>query len=153
MDWQPIETAHKDGTPVWLGRPGRMRIGFWASGTGHENHGTIGGGWIDAAAAEGSGVRGLRFAPTVWMALPFPPEGGENLKHLVQVLWDAGRDARHPLRWAFDPDFLTALKLQRDALIFFNPQLDTVLGLPFDVNLPPKGVPFELICERPAPST
>lgn len=72
--WLPIETAPKTGQYIWLAKPYLMRIGFWADGRQHENFGTKGGGWIDMAAAEGGGPRGLRFEPTHWMPLPAPPE-------------------------------------------------------------------------------
>lgn len=72
-EWQDIATAPRDGSIFWLGKPGHMRLGFWADGVGHENHGTVGGGWIDHALAEAGGVRGLRFAPTHWHARPSPP--------------------------------------------------------------------------------
>ncbi len=76
--WRPIEEAPKDGTHIWLFVPGAMRVGFFAPGKGHENFGTVDGGWIDYHLVErGGGPRGLRFAPTHWMPLPLPPEGAE----------------------------------------------------------------------------
>lgn len=77
--WQPIETAPRDRS-IWLSSGFAMRLGFWAVGKDHENFGTVDGGWIDQAAAECTGPRGLRFAPTSWHSLPAPPardEGGE----------------------------------------------------------------------------
>lgn len=64
MDWQPIETAPKDGTEIlaaWLGYGGRwyrrvMRFtksGYWN---------------LLAGGAGGTGAR-----PTHWMPLPPPP--------------------------------------------------------------------------------
>lgn len=73
--WQPIESARRTGRYIWLGAPGRMRIGFWADGKEHENHGSVGGGWIDLSFAEaGRGPRGLQFGPTCWQDLPDAPE-------------------------------------------------------------------------------
>lgn len=72
-EWQPIETAPKDGTVIWLAKEGHMRLGLWTNGAEHENHGTKDGGWIDWVNAHGTGPRGLRFAPTHWMPLPTPP--------------------------------------------------------------------------------
>ena len=79
-EWQPIETAPQNQTPIWLGCAGNMRIGWWADGAQHENFGTVGGGWIDMARAEARGPRGLTFAPTHWArippAVPAPPAPG-----------------------------------------------------------------------------
>jgi hypothetical protein len=30
--WQPIETAPKDGTYIWVSQGFSMRVAFWASG-------------------------------------------------------------------------------------------------------------------------
>lgn len=58
-DWQPIETAPKDGTPVWLFSPEdnpQQFVGSWES---FEDQG-----WWGYA---GTGV-------THWMPLPEPPK-------------------------------------------------------------------------------
>ena len=68
MPWQPIETAPKDGTMVWLGKPYTIRTGFWSNNVS---------GWIDYARSENfGGPQGLVFEPTHWMRLPAPPEAG-----------------------------------------------------------------------------
>lgn len=72
-EWQPIETAPTNGTVIWLAKEGLMRLGLWTDGAQHESHGSEGGGWIDWVNAQGTGPRGLRFAPTHWMPLPTPP--------------------------------------------------------------------------------
>lgn len=69
-DWQRIETAPRDGTIIWLANRNIMRLGWWTSNRGYENHGTVGGGWIDKGLAEAGGVRGLTFAPTHWQPTP-----------------------------------------------------------------------------------
>jgi hypothetical protein len=61
-DWQPIETAPKDGRFIWLGDSSGLRIGFWARER-----------WADMARAEEGGPRDLTFAPTHWQPLPKPP--------------------------------------------------------------------------------
>ena len=79
-EWQPIETAPRDGSLIWLGSPEAMRLGFWTQGKEFESHGTIDGGWRDMSAAESSitgetSLRtGLHFAPTHWMPTPEPPK-------------------------------------------------------------------------------
>lgn len=71
MDWQPIETAPKDGTEVllWLGFPfSRIEYAKWYQGWGL---------WIDAEDPEpedSDEVRGTgELVPTHWMPLPEPP--------------------------------------------------------------------------------
>ena len=70
--WQPIETAPKLSV-IWLSDGTLMRLGFWAEGKQHENFGTVGGGWIDHASAEGTGPRGLRFRAKHWCRVPRSP--------------------------------------------------------------------------------
>jgi hypothetical protein len=73
-EWQPIETAPKDGTLIWLGSAhGSMRVGFWQDGERHENHGTKGGGWRDFYRMESDGLRDTLFTVTCWYPLPSPP--------------------------------------------------------------------------------
>jgi hypothetical protein len=73
MTWQPISTAPKDGTPVWVSNGFAMRIALWWDGKQFESHGSIGGGWRDYAALEYSSRSDLRWPPTHWMPLPPPP--------------------------------------------------------------------------------
>jgi hypothetical protein len=57
--WQPIETAPKDGTDIWLGRVnGCRQIAFWKR---HQNE------WYDR------NWHIITFTPTHWMPLPEPP--------------------------------------------------------------------------------
>ena len=78
MEWQPIETAPKDGKAVLLYKPDERMVGeytiagYWGEWPGHED------GWI---ACDGkpqgyySNVAGGRQGyPTHWMPLPPPPE-------------------------------------------------------------------------------
>lgn len=67
-DWQPIETAPKDGTQVLVGRfvPGdkydrRIRVDWWH---GHMKHGYTGFGHFNP----------IYWPPTHWMPLPAPPK-------------------------------------------------------------------------------
>jgi hypothetical protein len=65
-DWQPIETAPKDGTKVL----------FWSSGTGDW---PICGRWVDPDGADFSWWGMDKSAlgnPTHWMPLPAPPSEG-----------------------------------------------------------------------------
>jgi hypothetical protein len=67
-EWQPIETAPKEGiAPIWLAAPGRMRLGYWLQGrwadfARHEQH------YADTVRLD------LNFTPTHWMPLPEPPK-------------------------------------------------------------------------------
>ncbi len=64
MDWRPIETAPKDGSPIWLSTSANIRVGFWEADR-----------WVDLSLAEhGGGRRDLLFTPTHWMPLPEPPD-------------------------------------------------------------------------------
>ncbi len=72
-DWLSIDCAPRDGTYIWLATDSSMRIGWWASGSGYEVHGSVGGGWIDMARAEAGGPRSLTFSPTHWQRLPALP--------------------------------------------------------------------------------
>lgn len=71
MDWQPIETAPRDGTPVLACISGpdyyadRVQ---WDSGRGA---------WVYPCRLHGPGV-----PLTHWMALPEPPAGGSPLPAL-----------------------------------------------------------------------
>ena len=73
MEWQPIETAPKDGSFVILGYYGRgscggVEVGWWEiPPDGREA------GWYNG------GFRSLdtRAHPTHWMLLPLPPEPAE----------------------------------------------------------------------------
>lgn len=70
--WQPIETAPKDGTVVWVSNGFSMRVAFWRDGKQYEHQGTVGGGWRDFYASAG-GTEDLGFQPAHWMPLPAPP--------------------------------------------------------------------------------
>jgi len=66
-DWQPIETAPRDGTPVLLGRfhagdpcDGRISVDWWRSGG---KYGFVGFGEFNAHY----------WPATHWMPLPDPP--------------------------------------------------------------------------------
>lgn len=72
MDWQPIETAPKDGESVLLyfpdGAPwneGNIGIGFWA-GDGSDN-------WYASECDSHNMTADGQRNPTHWMPLPVPP--------------------------------------------------------------------------------
>ena len=68
--WQPIETAPKDGTPIWLVEDGgplgllipHQFVGYWRDDTRY----VAGGFWQVLTNEHGSN-------PTHWMLLPNPP--------------------------------------------------------------------------------
>jgi hypothetical protein len=68
VGWQPIETAPQDGTVIWLGAPGQLRLGLWQQER-----------WADLGKVEASIVHPQRqdvlFTPTHWMPIPTAPEG------------------------------------------------------------------------------
>jgi hypothetical protein len=68
MEWQPIETAPKDGTVVLLFVPGDddCREDCWITASWD---GLMGGVWMDNARGEWWG-----FGPSHWMPLPPPPK-------------------------------------------------------------------------------
>lgn len=70
MNWQPIETAPKDGTKVMLWDGDEISAGFWSTSLwvtfGNPN---IKGGWVIYEAR--SDTQEIR--ATHWMPLPQPP--------------------------------------------------------------------------------
>jgi hypothetical protein len=74
-DWQPIETAPKDGTPVWLWWPSpdsEAITGWWSEGW-YEGDRLVrsDAGWV---GNEASSHRLDEWSqPTHWMPLPAPP--------------------------------------------------------------------------------
>jgi hypothetical protein len=66
MTWQPIETAPKDGTPIWLFYPeaheqDRQAVGWWVNDFREPR-------WMDHADAHDF------IQPSHWMPLPEPPK-------------------------------------------------------------------------------
>lgn len=71
MEWQPIETAPKDGTPVIITR--HDETWGWVLGWGeYFQQGKIVG-WVSRGFREPPGELGLAH-PTHWMPLPEPPK-------------------------------------------------------------------------------
>lgn len=68
-EWQPIETAPKDGTRVLLGRAEWVEIGRWLANS-RAYRGAPLGTWMDDA--DNGGPEGHDW-PTHWMPLPPPP--------------------------------------------------------------------------------
>lgn len=63
MNWQPIETAPKDGTWILLSGCSfghNMRVGRWYF-------------WSDTQGCDWSDYNNRGFKPTHWMPLPEPP--------------------------------------------------------------------------------
>jgi hypothetical protein len=73
MDWQPIETAPKDGTEVLLVRNGSFRqIGSWRKPCQQADGYRVNDGepcWVGYSAEKRVPE------PTHWMPLPEPPKG------------------------------------------------------------------------------
>ena len=73
VHWQPIETAPKDGTVIWLATPYQYRMGSW-----HRNA------WLDQFTFEETDNPDptLYFRPTHWMPIPELPtnitKGGDQ---------------------------------------------------------------------------
>jgi hypothetical protein len=69
MNWQPINTAPRDGSFVLMWNGADMRVLNWPKGCGlgiwHKN---VSGGW------SGSSNKSYYFCPTHWMELPEPPK-------------------------------------------------------------------------------
>lgn len=73
MEWQPIETAPKDGTTVIIGRD-MGDFGFVRGyGRFDGKDGSFLSGWISHGFSEYHGNLGLAH-PTHWMPLPEPPQ-------------------------------------------------------------------------------
>lgn len=78
MDWQPIETAPKDGTSVLLYKPDERRVGeYMLAGYFDDSDGIWGGKWV---AVHGNSLgyfsewQGAdQGYPTHWQSLPEPP--------------------------------------------------------------------------------
>jgi hypothetical protein len=77
MEWQPIETAPKDGTQFW-GRVGDDAIAM----TWHKSFDAFVSSWRRMTMAPGYTIDGLAYkdhsprthTPTAWMPLPPPPK-------------------------------------------------------------------------------
>ena len=65
-EWQPIETAPKDGTRVLASQSGHVFTARWAPGFAAVYPGGGGPGWYDE-------ILDRRAQPTHWMPLPAPP--------------------------------------------------------------------------------
>jgi len=67
-DWQPIETAPKDGTNILLfNRAGNVAAGLWLSGA-------LGTGWFLRGGNRPDTFFNEHFGPTHWQPLPEPPK-------------------------------------------------------------------------------
>lgn len=67
-EWQPIETAPKDGSQVLLYGPSK-----WLSTTATKTH-SIGIGWFSTMFGQNKWITGATETPTHWMPLPPPPQ-------------------------------------------------------------------------------
>lgn len=74
MDWQPIETAPRDGTSVLLYVRGKQCVGRWFLEMWHDWG--VQAPFSDAFSPVGEIIIGsviVRSGPTHWMSLPPPP--------------------------------------------------------------------------------
>lgn len=70
MEWQPIETAPKDGTPIILGYAGSHSAeGFWMNDPEKNHWGEIG--WFDS---DSDVLCKHPHKPDYWIPLPEPPK-------------------------------------------------------------------------------
>lgn len=75
VEWQPIETAPRDGRPILIAR--HMGEFGWVRGWAHWEDVRGISGWIARGFFEHPGVLGLT-APTHWMPLPAPPAASKE---------------------------------------------------------------------------
>lgn len=68
MEWQPIETAPRDGTPI-LAWNGGVFVVYWESDPGSW--------WVYDPPCDERAVWNVK-QPTHWMPLPPPPLGAEQ---------------------------------------------------------------------------
>ena len=68
QEWQPIETAPKDGTLVLLYAQGTLASGVYEAGDWYFWEGEI----VDCEGRLNHWIKG--FGPTHWMPLPPPPK-------------------------------------------------------------------------------
>ncbi len=74
MEWQPIETAPRDGSKVILGHPEHKAvIGVWHQGYSWESL-FPDGNPVFYWAKDHEDTSGFDFEPTHWMPLPDPPK-------------------------------------------------------------------------------
>lgn len=64
-EWQPIETAPKDGTELLLFSAGQIDCGYWSTSVWVAS----GGAWIIYESRSDT----VELSPTHWMPLPEPP--------------------------------------------------------------------------------
>lgn len=81
-EWQPIETAPKDGEPVLLYKPNERMVGSYVTvGWWSPDDGEGGGVWHDKTGCLGYFSRiaeAKQGYPTHWMPLPQPPVNHDN---------------------------------------------------------------------------
>ena len=71
MEWQPIDTAPRDGTSVLLFLPtGAQTVGCWDPDFDDLDEP----GWTDYTVESWAYEEVVRLYPTHWMPLPTPPE-------------------------------------------------------------------------------
>lgn len=109
MDWQPIETAPKDGTAILIWQPSHERHDDKHRGGNYDDNRYAIGYWrTDQDPSRGCewmwGNRNAAFVtPTHWMPLPAPPSSPANDKDKVDGRTDCrllGVDRRASQRWA-----------------------------------------------------
>lgn len=80
MQWQPIDTAPKDGRTVLVGRDVGDPWGFvYGAGYFHATADPILRGWICRGLKDPPGELGLG-NPTHWMPIPAPPKAANDVE-------------------------------------------------------------------------
>lgn len=69
IEWKPIETAPKDGTPIWLYTACGQCEGYWKYGEWEQD--------AIYCTYDGTGGPAFECNPTHWMPLPPPPKDDE----------------------------------------------------------------------------
>lgn len=77
-DWQPMETAPKDGTRILIGwfegKRFRQRAAWWYPSFDQLDDGSWVGAWVDGdIVSSGTTSDYRRYEPTHWMPLPAAP--------------------------------------------------------------------------------
>lgn len=113
-EWQPIETAPRDGTSILLYLPNNdrrtVREAWWSI----PYEGAPTGYWTTPHGPTGRGYIILQDAPSHWMPLPAPPGSSNRLIPTVDQTWEAKAVAlRMALQMLYDD---TADYIERNKL-------------------------------------
>ncbi len=76
MEWQPIETAPKDGDPILIYKPDERMVGEYTMSAywDDDQEGWVPVGGIHRLGYRSSATNSYQGYPTHWMPLPEPPK-------------------------------------------------------------------------------